>query len=607
MNKNRRDFLKTAGVLGAGSLLGTAQGSEELNTILQSSFNQIGFDPTLSDSGFIVLLTDIHMAPSFSNLGTTEIDQRIIDEVNGMVPAPEMIIVAGDLATAATEYTGKVFTALDETRAREEMELGMAQLARFNSSIPIKIIPGNHDTYSYEVDAALWNEYTNSPPYFTFNFNGLKFIMLNSAHDGALDAVQQTWFEGQVTSALSDDEIYVVAHHPLGSSVGGRGVNEAMKNAFTDYAGDVWYSSGHIHNFRFNGYTLSENTNVIQSITATASPDAFNPDGKSPGYSLICVSNGGVSQHYHRDVKTTTIVARPNPNRNLAWPDLPVPFEEFDYPLLVCEEGKYDRADFIHSVNASDVSGTWWSYVDALELDFDLTKYDKRANQIVFLGSYRTEFDLFSDISIDGGVTWTSVANSVTPGKFVFVDIPPVVQTSDNIRLRLSHEAFSRFTFNFFMAGFALIPDPSKITDYDRWRWEWFSTIINQGDSSSAAILTANNLSNLEKFAFNVSPDSDDIVHVDPEAGTYYGLPKINRAADGSSSFNYVKRKVVTQIGIEYSLQKSDNLSDWSDVNIDETTVDSINSEWDLVTFQIDTDDKIFLRVRLSDGLGFSA
>jgi|GEM_PF-2237044 len=598
---NRRKFLKQTVATGAISLSGIARSSGELNDVISSHFSTIGFDPTLATSGFIVLLTDIHMAPSFANLRTVEIDQRIIDEVNGMDPAPELIIVSGDLATSATEYIGKVFGPADEALTRTELELGMAQLARFNSNIPIKIIPGNHDTYAYEVDAVLWNEYTNSPPYFTFDFKGLKFIMLNSAHDGALDSVQQTWFENEVASALAEDELYVVMHHPLGASIGGRGVNEAFKKAFAPYQGDVWNSSGHVHTFRFNGYTIHENANVIQSITVTASPDTWNPDGKSPGYSLICVSDGKVAHHYHRDVKTAVIVGRPNPNRNAAWPDLPVPFEELSFPLLICEEGKYTRADYIHSIVAGDASGTWWSYVGQLELDFDLPSFDGRAHQVVFLGSFRTAYLLFTEISTDGGITWVSTTSSTESGKFIYVDIPAELQSSQTLRLRLRNEAPTRFTFNFFLAGFALIPEIEKITDYDQWRWEAFGTILNQGEAASAKVMTKNGMTNLEKFAFNVPPDSDAIFRVDPLNAGYQGSPKMTKRPDGSHAFHFVRRKPSPLLGVEYNFLESSDLLGWAEVDDTHLTVIDLGNDWELVTRAMNDEESLFFRVELRE------
>ena len=597
------DFLKAVGAIGAGTLIGIARASSEVNALLGASFSQIGFDPTNSNSGFIVLLTDIHMAPSFSNLGTVEIDPRIIEEVNNMVPQPEMIIVSGDLATAATEYTGKVFTALDETRAREELALGMTQLARFNDNITLKIIPGNHDTYSYEEDAQLWAEYTGSAPYFTFNFHGLKFIMLNTAHDGALDTVQQDWFNNQVSSSLNEEEIYVVGHHPLGSAVGGRGINEAMKVGFTPYAGDVWYSAGHVHNFSFRGYVLNEDTSVIQSVTATASPDSFNPDGKSPGYSLICVSNGKVAHHYHRDVKVATIVARPNPSRNGPFRILPVPFGELDYPLVICEEGKYDRDQYIHAITAGDVSGTWWSYVDHLELDFDLSLYAGRAHQIVFLGSYRQAYDLTTEISLDGGQNWSSAENTFNLFKHIHVDIPAEAQSSNSVRLRLTQNAPSRFTFNFFLAGFAIIPRLETVTAYEQWRWEHFNTILDQGDAGSERILTGNGLTNIEKFAFNVPVDTDEILSVNPATGSYQGSPAIVKQVAQPVQFVFVRRKNVELVGIDYEVLESVDMKVWTEVNENQLTVTDLGGDWELVSYSLGDEESHFLRVELNEVL----
>ncbi|MGC6464505.1 MAG: metallophosphoesterase family protein [Akkermansiaceae bacterium] len=598
MKVKRRTFLRNSAVCGTFGFGGRVAGSSGLNDTISASFSEIDFDPAEPGSGFIVVLTDLHMAPSFENLRTKEIDPRIIEEVNGMDPGPEMIIVAGDLATAATVFTGKTFTKSDEALARNELEIGMAQLSRFNPEIEIKIIPGNHDTYNFEEDAQLWSEYSKNDPYQTFQFHGLKFILLNSGHAGSIDPKQQFWFEAEVASASEESEIYVFMHQPLGSFISGRAMNQSFSRAFRNYRGKVWAGAGHVHVFRFGGYKIHDHCSVVQNITATGSPVAFNGDGKSPGYSLICVKDGKVIHHFHRDVKGGDLVAPPNPDRTEKFPKLPDPFDGLAYPLLICEEGEYRREDYLREITGWDVNGLWWSYVHSLELEFDLSLYRGMAHQLALLGSYTSSFQLISEFSSDGGDTWLSAENSLVPGKFIYTTIPKAMRSSESVRVRFSTDS-PRYSFNFFLGGFSLVPDPGKISRLDDWRWENFGTILDEGKAASREVAPKGGCSNLEKFAYGIPVESSGRPLVDPQSGVINGLPKLTRNATGKVSYQFVRRREKLNLGMKYRVMMSNVLPEWEEVDPESFEVSALNEDWELVEISGRGGKNLFYRVEL--------
>jgi hypothetical protein len=201
---NRRDFLKTAGVVGFGGavyacgLTGFIQNAEAADSPeTKSGSSPAGF--------FFVQLSDPHWG--FNNpkinpdyAGTLK---KAIVAVNALDPQPDFIVFTGDL----TQTT-------DDDKERRTRMAEFRQIIKDLKVQTIKFLPGEHDA-ALDEGAAFKEAF--GPTHWTFEHKGVHFIALDNVSDphASLGDAQLEWFRGELDKLPKDTRIVVLTHRPL--------------------------------------------------------------------------------------------------------------------------------------------------------------------------------------------------------------------------------------------------------------------------------------------------------------------------------------------------------------------------------------------------------
>ena len=133
-----------------------------------------------------------------------DIFEKTIKKINFISPA--FVAITGDF--------------VHDTESQEQIDAFKSDLRQIDKNIPVYLIPGNHDIGSDptpESQTKYLQNY-NSPLYSTFNYNGVRFIFLNSTiikseNAPLLEEEQFKWLESLTKTKKMPTIIF--AHHPF--------------------------------------------------------------------------------------------------------------------------------------------------------------------------------------------------------------------------------------------------------------------------------------------------------------------------------------------------------------------------------------------------------
>lgn len=215
--QTRKSFFKTLGILTAGSIVPPFWSDVKGNSIETA--------PTLAKTTLskkrvlrVAHLTDIHIKPEkIAEQGLAE----ALSQVNAMADKPDFILNGGDTIMNAVSISKQLV---------KEQWACFHKLNLANNKIPIHHCIGNHDLYGWALpgsnknDGKKWamDEYQLTKPYYSFDTNGWKFIVLDSIHPrksvpgyfGKLDEAQFNWLENELIQA-KDKHVCIVSHIPI--------------------------------------------------------------------------------------------------------------------------------------------------------------------------------------------------------------------------------------------------------------------------------------------------------------------------------------------------------------------------------------------------------
>ena len=335
------------------------------------------FDPQAPGSAVIAVCSDSHLqfpkSPHFPRF--------IIDDLNDMRPSPAMLIIVGDMISTASLSFGHVPTEAQKQKARKEFLALKTDLSALAPEIAVRLVPGNHDTYPYEKDAALMREvFPEADAYGVDRVAGVPLIFLNGAHSGDLDPVQQEWLIKVAASLTPDAEAMCFVHQPaLGSVIRERGIASGLRRAFAAHRGPLWLIGGHNHRNADTAFALPHTT-IVQSSTATCNLTVWGGPER-PGYWLYGLRAGRVcARVYRRHNKGWR--SAPLAERTKARP-LPEPFASTGPMAWRCLVGAGDRA-FLRRHKAADAV-TWWAYVTELVYAFPTELFPSPLSSLVVL------------------------------------------------------------------------------------------------------------------------------------------------------------------------------------------------------------------------------
>ena len=198
--------------------------------------------PVQENNGFrFVFMTDIHLQPERNAVAGF---QEAIDNINGL--DADMVITGGDL----------IMDALGQTYGRADSLYDLYIETLRELAVPVYNTMGNHEVYGWhrnsgadpahpEYGKKMFNKRVG-PLYQAFEFNGVKFFILNSVlydssstYIGGIDQEQIGWIKDQLEETDSLTPIIICTHIPfltteaqiLGGALVANQPNEVITNS----------------------------------------------------------------------------------------------------------------------------------------------------------------------------------------------------------------------------------------------------------------------------------------------------------------------------------------------------------------------------------------
>jgi len=289
-------------------------------TNLVDAYSAIGFDPTAPGNAVVVLFSDPHMnlnplSGLTPGVVTTNLDPRLIGQVNAMVPPPARIIVSGDLITSYSTTPGKT-PDWNVVRARgsNEMCLWLSAIQSF-TNIPqtdILWVPGNHDQDPRETNAELFCQmFPTMPPYQFFDLAGIRFFLLNGGNQAFPSEAERQWLNQQVDLTSPTQTVAVVIHQQ--PFISGRGNPILLRECFQTWQAPWWVFCGHGHYLGAGAVYDIGSSNVFMCTLGSANTNAFHGQDMNPGFLVLCLSNGIAGRIYFH-LKDGSFQALPEPD-----------------------------------------------------------------------------------------------------------------------------------------------------------------------------------------------------------------------------------------------------------------------------------------------------
>lgn len=432
-------------------------GGAVASTNLATVFASMGFNPFAPSSATIVQISDIHMSVTQDQLPevVTNVDNRLVKMVNEMRPPPAKIVFTGDFSIMGSYCFGApVYTNL----CIEELQHAKRELLKFTNA-PLVLMPGNHDTYGTEGDTAhlFQSVFTNTPAYGKFEVKGLKALYLYGHHSAELDPTQEAWFRNEVSQLSPHQQVAVFVHQPpLNGLTIERGLKSPLMESFREWEAPVWAFAGHYHWRDVAAFSLGK-TNIYQVLVSSAnrlistSPIPTAPD--TPGFQIICVRDaqvvgiifGALTNGYYYPVNLP----------GWSYPVMRYMFEEVPRPLLLREEGDYDRSEYsewckcLFSGEMGFDTGDWWAYVHQWRVRLPLGDYRGMATHALLATESATpdtadvSLTKLRDFKFRIGVdTNNMVPTTVTlcSNHTAYIVIPPNLRSNSHVWLELTND-----------------------------------------------------------------------------------------------------------------------------------------------------------------------
>jgi 3',5'-cyclic-AMP phosphodiesterase len=187
-----------------------------ISVVALSSFSQTINEENKADFSF-VFCTDIHVEPERNAVKGFN---QAIDTINKLQPA--FVITGGDL----------IMDALGQSYERSDSLYDLYQEVSKNFTMPVHNTMGNHEIYGIYTKSGA--DTTNpeygekmfekrlGKSYYSFDYDGWKFMVLNSIEDtkkseyiGLIDSMQINWIKEELVKTDSTTPIVISTHIPF--------------------------------------------------------------------------------------------------------------------------------------------------------------------------------------------------------------------------------------------------------------------------------------------------------------------------------------------------------------------------------------------------------
>lgn len=176
---------------------------------------------------FILVKRPILTTYKFLHASDTHLSEKSIDRMDKLraiaeKEKPDFIIITGDLIKDALRVSEKEATALFELFQREQKKF----------SIPVYVIPGNHEIFGIERHLSLVSKQNPlygkkmykhyfGPNYYSFNYGGIHFVGLDNVdfedtwYYGRVDSVQFQWLQKDLANTPIAMPVVTFGHMPF--------------------------------------------------------------------------------------------------------------------------------------------------------------------------------------------------------------------------------------------------------------------------------------------------------------------------------------------------------------------------------------------------------
>ena len=216
--QNRKSFLRTMGLMGAGAILTNTVSAAPLT----SEIPPVNTEPAAPTSGTplrVAHLTDIHISPEhIAEHGMS----ASLYALNDLKDKPAFIMNGGDAIMNAGTIT--------KAGIKDQWN-SFHKILKAENNLPMRHCLGNHDLFGFLLPSAdhaeskKWamDEYQMPKPYYSFTQGVWHFIVLDSIHGrksvpgylGKLDDEQMIWLKNELNSVPSTTHICIVSHIPI--------------------------------------------------------------------------------------------------------------------------------------------------------------------------------------------------------------------------------------------------------------------------------------------------------------------------------------------------------------------------------------------------------
>jgi hypothetical protein len=409
--------------------LAVANGTALAHTNLSEAYAAMGFNPAAPGNAQVVLFSDPHLcldprAGTTPGVITTNLDRRLVDHVNAMDPSPARIIVAGDETTSYSACPGEL-PDLPEARTQgfNEMRMWLPALQAFTNIAPAHIlwIPGNHDQDPREANADLFcYMFPDMPPYQLLDLAGVRFFLLNGGNQNYPSDSESQWLRQQVALTSPTQTVAVVIHQPpFGVN---RGNSCLLQECFRNWPDRWWTFCGHAHYFNQVVYDIGRSS-VAMSCIGSVNTNQFNGQTMSPGFMVLCLSNGIAGRVYCHFLNDSFEVV-PEPEWQNPAHFVPA-FGEVNGLLWRRDKFPGPAPPEVIVTNFAYDAGYYYAYVGELQWALPLAQYANKATHFL-LSTYIAPG--FASVSFSADRTnWMEASLDCLTNCIYFIPIPPEV------------------------------------------------------------------------------------------------------------------------------------------------------------------------------------
>ncbi|MEO5917138.1 MAG: metallophosphoesterase [Luteolibacter sp.] len=584
MEKTRRNFIVGTGSALLGGMLNRVSADSapatqppDISALLQAK----GFNANSPGSALLAIVADVHInLDQSSPTYTTQLDDRLVNELNGLTPAITDLTIAGDLIVHNSVSIGGSRYPSHYALSRLEFRCITQQIQRFRSGMKIRAIPGNHDTDKDEMDADLWREELALPPYQLATLGGVPVFHLNSANGGMPDPAQIAWFNTLAATIPSDQEVLIIAHHPSFYYLFGEpGIKRLVSKVFANHRAPVWLVGGHGHGFAEQLFVNPQGTRFIQMEVTTGNPKQWS-DNRPPGYVLIALQGGRVLFRAFRSVIETGFEIK-KPVEQLKVYPLAWPFDVIESPAVICEEGLYERPGNLIDVDGIDLRSHFVA-CRKYTVRTDLSRSEGKITEFLLSAEIATAYVPPTCYFSHTGLAGSWVAVSLPPSNFqqiYRIPIPAQFRSSPTLQIKTLTDLQGPYD-GITIFGWGLGADPAKLTGYDKWLFRQYRTILRGNLTDPTVKVEGSQFTNLEHYAFNL-PLPLSSAAANAAASPISGTPSYSQTFRKVMDFRFARRTASSLPAVSYVAEYSNDLVHWTAANESQLAITPIDSGWE--------------------------